>query len=138
MNLHEDLRSQAWHLAKREPRRPRQGSLRRAVSTAYYALFHLLIAESTAAMIGSSAARGPYRNVIGRGFSHRSMLLACRSFGSGTLPDKIRTTLSAAAVIPPRLSLVAQTFVLLQEQRHRADYSLGDPFVRSEAVALLQ
>src|SRR5687767_10606362 len=36
MSLHDDLRRQAWHLATREPRRPVQASLRRAVSAAYY------------------------------------------------------------------------------------------------------
>ena len=42
-----DLLEQARHLAKRGKKRPRQASLRRAVSTAYYALFHLLISEAT-------------------------------------------------------------------------------------------
>jgi uncharacterized protein (UPF0332 family) len=41
------LLEQAKHLANREKKRPRQASLRRAVSTAYYALFHLLIYEAT-------------------------------------------------------------------------------------------
>ena len=41
-----DLLEQAKHLANREKKRPRQASLRRAVSTAYYALFHLLIHEA--------------------------------------------------------------------------------------------
>ena len=41
--LHDDLLAQARHLATRERRRPKQASLRRAVSAAYYALFHYLI-----------------------------------------------------------------------------------------------
>ena len=41
-----DLLEQARHLANREPKRPKQASLRRAVSAAYYALFHLLAAET--------------------------------------------------------------------------------------------
>jgi len=47
MAFAQDLLEQSSHLANREPRRPRQASLRRAVSTAYYALFHLLIQEAT-------------------------------------------------------------------------------------------
>src|SRR5467141_3575239 len=43
----DDLLEQARHLANRERKNPRQASLRRAVSTAYYALFHLLIHEAT-------------------------------------------------------------------------------------------
>src|ERR1035438_6153633 len=46
MALADDLLEQAHHLAKREPKRPRQASLRRAVSTAYYSLFHLLISSA--------------------------------------------------------------------------------------------
>ena len=46
MRLPEGLLEQAQHLVKREPKRPKQASLRRAISTAYYALFHLLISEA--------------------------------------------------------------------------------------------
>jgi len=39
MSLHADLLDQAEHLAQLDQRRPKQASLRRAVSSAYYALF---------------------------------------------------------------------------------------------------
>ena len=39
----DDLLELAKHLANLEPVNPRQACMRRAVSTAYYALFHLLI-----------------------------------------------------------------------------------------------
>lgn len=42
----DDLLHQADHLARWDRRRPKQASLRRAVSTAYYALFHLLISTA--------------------------------------------------------------------------------------------
>ena len=51
MSLHADLLKQARHLATKEPRRPSQASLRRAVSAAYYALFHRLVDEATRMMI---------------------------------------------------------------------------------------
>jgi len=47
MSLAKDLLDQANRLARSEKSKPKQASLRRAVSTAYYALFHLLIAEAT-------------------------------------------------------------------------------------------
>jgi hypothetical protein len=52
--LHSDLIEQAQHLAKREPNRPRQASLRRAVSTAYYALFHMLISDAALKLVPNS------------------------------------------------------------------------------------
>ena len=54
MSLHLDLLRQARHLATREPRRPSQASLRRSVSTAYYALFHLLVDEAVRRMVVST------------------------------------------------------------------------------------
>jgi hypothetical protein len=58
----------AYHLAKREPKRPRGASLRRAVSTSYYALFHLSICEATRnwKRVGQPAA-------LGRFFEHGKM-----------------------------------------------------------------
>ena len=47
MSLHDDLLVRAEHLIHKEPRRPRQASLKRAVSTSYYALFHLLVSEAS-------------------------------------------------------------------------------------------
>jgi len=47
MAFPDDLLELAQQLADLHPESPHQASLRRAVSTAYYALFHLLISEAT-------------------------------------------------------------------------------------------
>ena len=44
MAFADDLLAQAYHLARLDPES--QANLRRAVSTGYYALFHLLIDEA--------------------------------------------------------------------------------------------
>lgn len=72
MRLPEDLLEQAQHLARREPKRPRQASLRRAVSTAYYALFHLLISEAIL-----NWKRVADREDLARMFEHANMKTAC-------------------------------------------------------------
>ena len=41
MTFPDELLEQAHHLANRERKRPRQASLRRAVSSAYYARFSI-------------------------------------------------------------------------------------------------
>ena len=46
MTLARDLLEQATYLSQREKTRPKQASLRRAVSAAYYAVFHLLNSEA--------------------------------------------------------------------------------------------
>jgi uncharacterized protein (UPF0332 family) len=136
MSLHDDLRKQAWHLARREPRKPTQASLRRAISAAYFALFHLLIDEATGTMFGRGRQQRGFRHVLARGFTHESMVAACKSFGGGTLPQQVRNT-SGLNRIPGDLQYVAETFVTLQDERHRADYNLAAPFQRSEVLALL-
>jgi hypothetical protein len=66
MSLATDLLEQARHLLRRERRRPRQASLRRAISAAYYALFHLLIEEATGALVGPNCVPGsPGRSTTG-------------------------------------------------------------------------
>ena len=45
--LSDDLLLQAKHLQQLDKLKPKQANLRRAVSSAYYSLFHLLIDEAT-------------------------------------------------------------------------------------------
>ena len=63
-----ELLELAQEIANLHPGHPHQPSLRRAVSTAYYALFHLLIAEATA-----NWQRPELRAILGRVFDHGPM-----------------------------------------------------------------
>jgi hypothetical protein len=72
MSFADDLLEQAYHLANRERENPKQASLRRAVTTAYYALFHLLIEE---AVSNWSIAR--QRSILARTFDHGKMRSVC-------------------------------------------------------------
>ena len=69
MPFPDHLLEQARLLANLDKKRPRQASLRRAVSTAYYALFHLL---TDAAVRNWKKAR--QRALLARAFEHRGML----------------------------------------------------------------
>jgi len=72
MGFHHDLIDQAEHLAGKEPRKPKQASLRRAVSAAYYALFHLLVDEAVAGLARGPGA-GDLRDLLRRAFDHGEM-----------------------------------------------------------------
>jgi uncharacterized protein (UPF0332 family) len=132
MSLHSDLLSQALHLVNRERRRPRQASLRRAVSTAYYALFHLLIHEASTMLVPNAALR----LIVSRAFAHTEMNKAPKSFAGGTLPNKFGPV-TGGAPIPNALIDVARAFVDLQQARHEADYNLAKSFAKNEAKALI-
>lgn len=110
-----DLLEQARHLASREPKRPKQASLRRAVSSAYYALFHL---QTTAAV----SKWKPYRqrSALARAFDHSVMYQACKKTN-----DKNFAIPNAANV--RHLKRLANIFMQLQQQRHAADYDNSKP-----------
>src|SRR4051812_484040 len=129
MSLEDDLLEQAEHLARRDSTRPKQASLRRAVSTAYYALFHLLVREATAAIVSDARLR----QLVPRAFDHSEMKQACRPFAAGALPDHLKAV--TAAVVPDDLKYVADAFIQLQQARHEADYNTSRVFNRTDTLA---
>jgi len=134
MSLAEDLLEQAKFLVHRDPQKPRQASLRRAVSTAYYAVFHLL--ATSAADQASSATPPALRLRVRRALDHSEMKTAAQSFASSNLPRQIAPLIRGA--LARELVSVADSFIRLQEDRHKADYDLDirfDRAVTEEAVA---
>jgi hypothetical protein len=90
-----------------------QATLRRAISTAYYALFHLLIEEAC-----GNWARPEQRPALARVFTHRRMADASR------LRVKIWQTATPGST-EFAVRSVASAFWELQQWRHRADYDLS-------------
>ena len=111
------------------PGRPRQAVLRRAVSSAYYALFHLLVDEATRRIGLTGEAAKEHRRAIARGFSHTEMKRASAAFSSGNPHPALGNV-----TIPDDLETVATAFVELQEDRHEADYNVNRQFRKTEAV----
>lgn len=134
MNLAADLLAQAVQLARQEPGRPRQASLRRAVSTAYYSLFHLLVDEATRRLVRGSGRRG-LQQALARAFVHGEMREAAHGFAGGPLSGGLRAALGRA---DPELIFVARVFVALQEARHAADYDPARRFSREECRDFVQ
>ena len=81
MSLPRDLLAQARLLATKESSRPKQASLRRAVSAAYsyYALFHLLVSDAVRRLLAGSD-REALRNCLSRAFDHAVMKRVARQF----------------------------------------------------------
>ena len=136
MSLHGDLLVQARHLALVEPRRPRQASLRRAISASYYALYHLLVSEATKRMF-AGGDRAALRGSVARAFAHGTMKNVARQFSERKVSPKLRAGLNDRP-IPPELVRVADGFVRLQESRHDADYDTARSFKREEALVFVR
>jgi uncharacterized protein (UPF0332 family) len=133
-----DLLAQARMLVEHEPRRPKQATLRRAVSTAYYGLFHFLIEESTALLFGTGQRQVAVRQLAARAFVHGKMKSACAEFikRNPQHVQALRQPFWAKLTIAGnrQLQLIAQTFIDLQNQRHIADYDLTVSFSRQDAL----
>ncbi|ADW67325.1 hypothetical protein [Granulicella tundricola] len=129
MALADDLLLQARDLANWGESRPRQASLRRSVSTAYYALFHLLVQDAAKRL--SPGSPNGLTQQIGRAFVHGDMKQACKSITAQ--PTSVLLTLRPQG-FSLRLQSVAGTFVNLQEQRHAADYDLTRTYTRIDVL----
>src|ERR1700678_2198186 len=108
MPFPEDLLQQAYDLANKEPTDPKQASLRRAISTAYYALFHLLVDEAV-----SKWAVERQRSILARTFDHGKMKGIC---------SDVLEAAKGGGNVSPELGTVSRNFIQLQQHRHTADY----------------
>jgi hypothetical protein len=126
-----DLLAQARHLATKDVGTPEQASLRRAVSTAYYALFHLLVSEASALLASGDSK---LQHLVARAFEHGDMHKACSTFASGGVLPALVDAHYGSVTLPPELKAVAQAFVDLQGARHDADYATHRGWTRTEAL----
>jgi len=123
MAFAEDLLKQAFLLVRKEPKNPSQASLRRAVSTAYYALFHLLIQEACA-----NWNRRDTRDFLARAFDHKTMKDA------SARAESARYDPTVDPQVVSRLRKVVRAFRELQQERHLADYSNATKWTRADAL----
>ena len=105
MSLHADLIAQARHLCQKEPRRPKQASLRRAVSAAYYGLFHCPVSSAAASFLSHRhrALRPPLMRV----FKHREMAEACQRLLKLKAQPAAMAPFVGGAALSPDLETVA-------------------------------
>lgn len=115
---------------------PSQVRLRRAVSTAYYALFHSIARAAADAFVGARHRRTAAYETVYRGFEHSQMRKGCEEIDKPTLKAKTKGALGAEHA-SPEIRDVANAFVTLQQRRHWADYSALGRITRAEALDLV-
>jgi uncharacterized protein (UPF0332 family) len=108
-----------------------EANVRRAVSSAYYALFHLLVRDAVL-----NWKHADQRARLARTFDHRRMKDASTTILNeiGRMQNKAIATAEDEWPSGFRLSTVAQAFVDLQQARHKADYDTGEPFPPLDAA----
>ena len=120
----EHLLQMAIGLADANTGRPRRADLCRAVSTAYYAMFHCLslaCADSLAGRARSVGNRPMWRRVY-RALEHRQARVRCENMPPG-FPDGVRQ--------------FGEAFAALQSRRHFSDYDPDYAVTKSEVTATI-
>ena len=119
MNSH-DLIEAARALVESGGAPPTQARLRRAVSTAYYAMFYCLAASAADLFIGTERSLAWHR--VYRALEHGRARSACRQ---GQMTREF----------PAEIRYFAKAFVELQIERQKADYALDtDAYETSDVL----
>jgi uncharacterized protein (UPF0332 family) len=118
----QNLLEQAGRLANSGSLKPKQIDLRRAVSSAYYAVFHSFCLNCADTLVGTSKKSRPNHawQQVYRGLDHGSVKSACEAARNIEFPQPIKDC--------------ADAFVELQKQRHNADYDPNYRITRLEAL----
>jgi uncharacterized protein (UPF0332 family) len=109
----------ARKLAKASPTKPRQAEVRRAVSTAYYALFHALAKNAADVLVG-----------VGRSRANEAWVHVYRALDHGFAKNACQQT----RTVPATFVACADEFIELQEARHKVDYDPRISLSRIEAL----
>lgn len=102
---------------------PSQANLRRAVSTAYYALFHALAKACADNVAGCSPAN--------RG--HLAWRQAYRALEHNTIKNSLAKG-GMLAKFPKAVEDFGNHFVAMQAKRHNADYDPYEKFIKSDVI----
>lgn len=110
--------------------RPRHAVLRRAVSTAYYAVFHGLLGQVAICFVPGTD--GKARTLFYRALEHTRTRERCRRAGQKPLP-KNEQDFFEFTHFPDQLRFFADGFVELQDLRHSCDYDPEFTIAKAEA-----
>jgi len=117
------LLEQARQLTNISTGAPRQTDLRRAISNAYYALFHTFATTMADSFVGQKYNREDRYELIYRALNHGPAKNNCKKYIADNPPSALRD--------------IANDFIELQDARHKADYAPNEQFSQTETRAYI-
>jgi hypothetical protein len=142
MSHHEDLLDHALDLVtmSRGPANP--ANFRRAISAAYYAVFHLFIDEACQfAASGEGFAdlqRMAFLTQLRRAFDHATIRKLMARVGSGGLTREDKVLICSGGKLDQQLKNIGTWYLELHDGRTDADYDLGSAIGETEAITLVE
>jgi hypothetical protein len=127
------LFEQASKLITPQAGRPRQVDVRRAISAAYYAIFHATITGAVDQFVGVTNRDRSRYGLVYRSVNHAWLRDLCKEVQKPTLSNKFKPYAPSTG-FGPNITAFAAAVVELQEKRHSADYDVMIRMNRSDAA----
>jgi hypothetical protein len=115
----------------------RQVDLRRAISAAYYAVFHTVMIAAADRIVGRNKRSAPQHALVYRGIDHRALSNFCMMASRPSLPSKYLSCCPGGG-FGSAIQSFSRAVIDLQLQRHSADYDPGQYIDASEAGAWIR
>ncbi|MGC2778810.1 MAG: hypothetical protein WA418_24590 [Bradyrhizobium sp.] len=109
---------------------PRQVDIRRAISSAYYGIFHAILTAAADQFVGVTKRSTSQYALVYRSVDHSGLRALCEEVKKPTLKPKY-VPHAPANGFGPNIVAFASAFLELQEKRHAADY---DPSIRMRSL----
>ncbi len=118
--------------------------IRRSISTSYYALFHFLLDEVGARIVGTHNALRRRRRILSRTLTHRGIRTTLDKVRGAQVDASVEDFLGSPGVAagpgasPPFVQNLANAFADAQAKRNDADYDLNKPLSELDARLLIE
>jgi hypothetical protein len=109
---------------------PRQVNIRRAISAAYYGLFHATLIAAADQFVGKTKQGTSLYALVYRAVDHRDLRLLCEEVKKSKLSAKY-LPFAPSGGFGANLQAFASAVLELQEKRHEADYN---PMIRVKTL----
>jgi uncharacterized protein (UPF0332 family) len=129
----EHLFQQALKLTESDTGRPRQADLRRAVSSAYYGLFHAVATAASDRFIGTSGRSSARYELVYRSIDHNRLRALCDEIAN----QSVQSRFVPHGGFGTDLKVFATAVIDLYRMRHDADYNPSIDVTRSEVRLLI-
>jgi uncharacterized protein (UPF0332 family) len=126
------LFEQADKLIASQAGRPRQADIRRAISTAYYGIFHAIVTKAVDQFIGATNRDKSHYGLAYRSVSHSRLREISNEVQKSTQSNKYRPYVPTTG-FGSNIIAFAEAVLELQERRHSADYDVMVSVTRSDA-----
>jgi uncharacterized protein (UPF0332 family) len=127
------LFDQADRLIASQAGRPRQADIRRAISSAYYGLFHGIITAAADLFVGVTNRDESRYGLVYRSVGHDRLRDLCKEAKKQTPADRLKPYVPKNG-FGADIGAFAQALLELQEKRHDADYNVMIRMNRSDAT----